>query len=99
MMFDKMRGLMEMKKKAEELKRELDSAEIEVDDVRGIKIVISGSQNFQSVEIAAELLSPENQKRLENDLLRALNSAIKKSQNLAAQKMQAMTGFNIPGLN
>ena len=99
MMFDKMRGLMEMKKKAEELKRALDSANIEVNDVRGVKIVISGSQNFQSVEIAPELLNPENQKRLENDLLRALNSAIKKSQNLAAQKMQAMTGLNIPGLN
>ena len=98
-MFDKMRGLMEMKRKAEELKRELDSAIIEVDEVRGIKIVVSGSQNFQSVEIAPELLSSENQKRLENDLLRALNSAIKKSQNLAAQKMQAMTGLTIPGLN
>ena len=98
-MFDKMKGLMEMKKKAEELKRELDSANIEASEVRGIKIVISGSQNFQSIEIAPELLNPENQKRLENDLLRALNSAIKKSQNLAAQKMKAMTGLNIPGLN
>ena len=98
-MFDKMRGLMEMKRKAEELKRELDSAIIEVDEVRGIKIVVSGSQNFQSLEISEELLSPENKKRLETDLLRALNSAIKKSQNLAAQKMQTMAGFNIPGLN
>ena len=98
-MFDKMRGLMEMKKKAEELKRELDSANIEVGEVRGIKIVISGSQNFQSVGISPELLNPENQKQLENDLRRALNSAIQKSQNLAAQKMQAMTGLNIPGLN
>ena len=98
-MFDQMRGLMEMKKKAEELKRELDSVNIEVGEVRWIKIVISGSQNFQSVEISPELLNPENQKQLENDLRRAFNSAIKKSQNLAAQKMQAMTGLNIPGLN
>ena len=98
-MFDKMKALMEMKKQAEGLKRELDSVNIEVSEGRGIKIVISGSQNFQSIEIAPELLNPENQKRLENDLLRALNSAIKKSQNLAAQKMQAMTGLNIPGLN
>ena len=99
MMFDKMRGLLEIQKKAEELKRELDSASIEVGDVRGIKIVISGSQNFQSVEIAPELLISENQERLKNDLRRALNSAIRKSQNLAAQKMQAMTGLTIPGLN
>ncbi len=99
MMFDKMKAFMEMKKQAEGLKRELDSVNIEVSEVRGIKIVVSGSQNFQSIEIAPELLSGENQKRLENDLLRALNSAIRKSQNLAAQKMKAMTGFNIPGLN
>lgn len=98
-MFDQMKALMEMKKKAEGLKRELDAASIEVSDVRGIKIVVSGSQNFRSLEIAPELLTPENQKRLENDLLRACNSAIKKSQNLAAQKMQVMTGLNIPWLN
>lgn len=98
-MFDKMKALMDMKKQAEELKRELDSANIEVSEVRGIKIVVSGSQNFQSIEISSELLKPEHQERLENDLLRALNSAIQKSQNLAAQKMKAMTGLNIPGLN
>lgn len=94
-----MKGLMEIKKQAEILKRELDGAAIESTDVRGIKIVINGSQNFQVVDIAPEMLSPENKKRLESDLLRALNSAIKKSQNLAAQKMKSMTGLNIPGLS
>ena len=98
-MFDKMKELMEMKKQAEGIKRELDSSPIEVNEVRGIKIVINGAQNFQSLEIAPELFSQENKNRLENDLLRALNAAIRKSQNLAAQKMQAMTGLTIPELN
>ena len=97
-MFDKMKELMEVKRQAESLKRELDAANIEVTEVRGIKLVINGSQNFKSVEIDPELLNAENKKRLESDLMRALNSAIKKAQNLAAQKMQAMTGLNIPGL-
>ena len=97
-MFDKMKELMEVKRQAESLKRELDAAHIEVTEVRGIKIVINGSQNFKSVEIDPELLNAENKKRLESDLMRALNSAIKKVQNLAAQKMKAMTGLNIPGL-
>src|SRR3989338_8987280 len=39
-MFDKMKALMEMKKQAEGLKRELDSVNIEVSEGRGIKIVI-----------------------------------------------------------
>ena len=97
-MFDKMKELMEVKRQAEGLKRELDAANIEVTEVRGIKIVINGAQNFKSVEIDGELLNSENKKRLESDLMRALNSAIKKAQNLAAQKMKAMTGLNIPGL-
>ena len=97
-MFDKMKELMEVKRQAENLKRELDAANIEVAEVLGIKIVINGSQNFKSVEIDPELLNAENKKRLESDLMRALNSAIKKAQNLAAQKMKAMTGLNIPGL-
>ncbi len=98
-MFDKMKELMEIKKQAETLKRELDASTIEVNDVRGIKILVNGSQNFQSLEIGHELLNPDNKKRLESDLLRAMNSAIKKSQNLAAQKMKSMTGLNIPGLS
>ena len=94
-MLDKVKQLMEMKKQAEELKRQLDAATVEVNDVPGIKIVITGSQNFRSLEITDELLN--NRNRLQSDLLRSLNTAIKRSQDLGAQKMRAMTGLNIPG--
>ncbi len=96
-MFDKMKQLMEMKKQAEGIKRELDSASVDVQEVRGIKITISGSQNFQSIEIDEGLLNAPNKKRLEADLLRSLNAAVHRSQSVAAQKMKAvMPGF--PGL-
>ena len=96
-MFDKMKQLMEMKKQADQIKRELDSASVDVQEVRGIKITISGSQNFQSLEIEEGLLNAQNKKRLETDLLRSLNAAIHRSQAVAAQKMKAvMPGF--PGL-
>ena len=98
-MFDKMKELMEVKRQAENLKRELDAATIDVNEVRGIKIVVTGSQNFKSVEVDSELLKPENKARFENDLTRSLNAAIKKAQNLAAQKMKSMTGLNLPGLS
>ena len=97
-MFDKMKELMEMKKQAEQLKRELDASTIEVTEVRGIRLVVNGSQDFQILEIDPTLLNPENKKRFEADLLRTLNSAMKKSRNVAAQKMKSMTGLNIPGL-
>ena len=89
-MFDKMKELMEMKKQADQLKRELSAATVEVSDIQGIKVVVSGTQEFQSLTIEGSLIDPAKKEHLENDLLRSLNAAIKKSQNLAAQKMKNM---------
>ena len=93
-MLDKMKQLMELKKQADQIKRELDAALVDVQEVNGIKISITGSQNFRSIEIDGPLLTPENKKRLEGDLLRSMNAAIKKSQMVAAQKMKDV----MPGL-
>ena len=93
-MFDQMKGFMEMKKQADRIKRELDGSLVEVNEVRGIKIVVNGSQNFKSIEIDDALVNAGNKRELETNILRGINEAIKKSQNLAAQKMRAV----IPGL-
>ncbi len=96
-MLDQMKRLMEMKKHADRIKRELDDAAIEVSEVRGIKVVVTGSQNFKSVEIDDSLFRSENKSRFEADLLRSLNAAINKSHHLAAQKMKSvLPGF--PGI-
>ena len=96
-MLDKMKELWEMKKQADQIKKELDACSVEVNEVRGIKIVINGSQTVQSIEIDESLLQPINKKRFEQDVLRSINAAVRKSQNVAAQKMKnLMPGF--PGL-
>ena len=96
-MFDKLKNLMEIKKQADRLKQELGNVTEEIQEVKGIRIVITGSQHFKSLEIDPTLLGAENKVQLENDLLKSLNSAVKKSQEIAAQKMKAlMPGF--PGL-
>jgi len=97
-MFDKMKQLMEMKKQADRIKKELDRVCVDVNDVPGIHIEITGSQAFRSIEIREDLLTAENKARLEADLLRSLNAAVKKSQAAAAQKMAAAMP-NIPGMN
>lgn len=97
-MFDKMKQLMEMKKQADKIKKELDAEIMEVSEVSGIKIVINGSQNFQTIEIEDRYLTAESKKRLETDLLRSVNGAIRRSQAAAAKKMQQMAGLDIPGL-
>ncbi len=94
LVFDKMKELMEMKKQADRIKKELDASTVEVNEVSGVKIVVSGSQDFRSLEIDEALVSAGDKRKLEADLLRSVNAAIKQSQNLAAQKMKAvMPGF------
>lgn len=97
-MFDKIKQMMELRKKADQLKKELGAVIIEVSDVRGIKVVVNGAQIFQSVDIDAGLLNAVNKNRLQMDLLRSINTAVKKSQQAAANKMRNTPGLNIPGL-
>lgn len=93
-MFDKMKQLMDMKKQADRLKKELDAVTLDINEVKGIKIAITGAQEIRSLEIDETLLTPANKKRLESDLMRSLNVATKKVQQVAAQKMMAA----MPGL-
>jgi len=96
-MFDKMKQLMDMKKQAERIKRELEALEVEANDIDGITVKVNGTHRFQSIVINESLLAPENKARLENDLLKSVNAAIKKAEAIAAQKMKdVMPGF--PGL-
>ena len=96
-MLDKMKQLMEMKQQADQIKRELESVIVDVQDVRGIKITVNGSQHFKSIEIDEALLTAANKARLQADLLRSLNAAIGRSQGVAAQKMKSiLPGF--PGI-
>ena len=98
-MLDQVKKLMEMKKQADILKKELEATIIEVQESRGIKIVINGAQIFQSIEIDESLLNAANKNRIQMEILKGLNTAIKRSQQAAANKMKNMPGFNLPGLS
>jgi len=96
-MFDQMKKLMEMKKQAEKIKRELEASRVEMKDVDGITIVVDGAQKFYSVEINERFLAPQEKQNLEKELLRSLNKAMAKSQSLAADHMKHLIGPGIPG--
>ena len=98
-MFDQVKKLMEMKKQADILKKELEATIIEVQETRGIKVVVNGAQIFQSIDIEEGLLNAGNKNRIQMDLLKNINTAIKRSQQAAANKMKNMPGFNLPGLS
>ncbi|MFA5260107.1 MAG: YbaB/EbfC family nucleoid-associated protein [Candidatus Omnitrophota bacterium] len=93
-MLDKMKQFMEMKKQADRIKKELDAMCVDVEEVRGIRITVTGSQNFRSIEIDENLLTGGNKAKIESDLTRSVNAAVKKAQNLAAQKMASL----MPGM-
>jgi DNA-binding YbaB/EbfC family protein len=64
-----------------------------------VKIVITGHQRVQSIELKPEIVDPEDVEMLQDLLLAAVNQAIEQSQAMAAQRLEGLTGgMNIPGL-
>lgn len=97
-MFDQVKKLMELKKQADALKKELEKVVVEYNEVRGIKIKLNGAQMFQSVEVEDSWLTPQQKGRFQTELVKALNMSIRKSQKEGAMQMQKSGNFNIPGL-
>jgi len=97
-MFGKMKGLFEMQKKMQEVKRVLEDTNFDIQSSDGaVKITMNGAQEIKEVVIKDNLEESE-QARLASSLKDTFNRAIKRSQEVAAQKMKDVTGFNIPGL-
>ena len=97
-MFDKMKALVDMQKKMQELKRELDNTDFEVQSLDGsVKVTMNGSQEVKGISIKGDLKEIEKA-NLEKTIKDAYNIAIKRSQDIAAGKMKDITGLNLPGL-
>ena len=97
-MFDKMKELFEMQKKMQEVKRVLENTNFDIQSSDGlVKIIMNGSQEVKDIVIKDNLGEPEKT-RLESSLKDTFNRAIKRSQEVAAQKMKDVAGFNLPGL-
>ncbi len=97
-MFDKMKAMMDMQKKMQEMKRELEATTFDVESRDGlVKITMNGSQDIKAVAIKGDI-KEDSRVRLEEAVKDALNKAIKRSHDVAAEKMKAITGLNIPGL-
>ena len=97
-MFDKMKALMDMQKKMQEIKHELDNTDFEVQSSDGlVKITMNGSQEVKEISINGDLKEIEKT-NLEKTIKDAYNMANKRSHDIAASKMKDITGLNLPGL-
>ncbi len=97
-MLDKMKALFEMQKKMQVVKRELENTNFEIQSSDGlVKITMNAAQEVKGIAIK-DNLSETQRPQLENALKDTFNRAIKRSQEIAGQKMKDVTGINLPGL-
>jgi DNA-binding protein YbaB len=95
-MFDKMKALLDMQKKLQEVKRVLESTVFDVHSSNGaVTVTMNGSQEIKAVSLKGDLATMATHS-LEESLKDVFNKAIKRSQQVAAEKMREGTGFNPP---
>ncbi len=64
-----------------------------------IKAVMNGKQSLLSITIAPEAVDPDDVEMLQDLIVAAVNEAVERSQALAAERMNALTGgLGLPGL-
>jgi len=73
----------ELVKKAKELQKKLQLEIVEV-NAGAVKIVINGEQKVKSVSVNKDMIAVDNLEKLEKDIKSALEQAISKSQQIAA---------------
>ena len=95
-MFDKAKMLIELKKIQSALSKET----VEVEAGNGaVRIIITGEQKVKEVIIDAYQVDTDDIHRLEKWVESAVNQAITKSQQVAAEKMKGVAGgLGLPGL-
>ena len=99
-MFDKMKQLMEMQKKAREVQKVLEELKIEKTSLGGkLKMVMNGNTRVESLSIAEELLQPSQKASLEKALSALITEAGEEArQQSVAQAMSMMKGLALPGM-
>jgi hypothetical protein len=95
-----MRQAQELQAKLAKAQQELANTTVEASSGGGaVKVTINGQQKIQSIKISPEAINPDDVEMLEDLVLTAVNEAIAKSQELAAQRLGKLTGgLKIPGL-
>jgi len=90
----------ELKSKLDNAQKELSKTIVEAESGKGaVKVTIDGQQNIKSIKISPDVIDPDNAKRLEELVLKAVTDAVAKSQKVAAKQLKGLTGgLKIPGL-
>jgi hypothetical protein len=102
-----MKNMGDLQKMAREMqanmaKVQAELAEATVEGTAGggaVVVVLSGTQDIKSVKIQKDAVDPEDVETLQDLVLAAFSDALKKSRELAAQRLGGVTGgLKIPGM-
>ncbi len=101
-MFDQMKQLYQMKKKFDELQKQLQTIQIEKSNA-GMAVKVNGNQRIDSIQLDATWLSPDKKDALESSLRKLLNDALEDVQKKIAKEqgadlMKDLQGFKLPGM-
>jgi DNA-binding YbaB/EbfC family protein len=95
-----MQQAQELQARLAKAQKELAEATVEATAGGGaVTVTITGQQEVKSIKIDPEAINPDDVEMLEDLVLAAVNEALTKSQELAAERMSKVTGgLKIPGL-
>lgn len=95
-----MRQAQELQAKLAKAQQELAETTIEVSSGGGaVRVTINGQQEIKSIKISPEAVNPQDVELLEDLVMAAVNEAMAKSKELAAERLSKLTGgLKIPGL-
>tara|TARA_B100000809_G_C14779302_1_gene402355 strand:- start:299 stop:604 length:306 start_codon:yes stop_codon:yes gene_type:complete len=91
----------QLQARLEQAKEELATATVEASAGGGmVTVVVTGDMSIQSIKINKEAIDPSDADMLEDLILAGVNEGLTKAQNMANEKMSALTGgLNLPGLS
>ena len=94
------RQAQKMQEDMQNLQAELDEKEYEVSAGGGVvKVKINGKREILGIDIAEEVVDPDDIETLSDILVAAVNEAIKKVDDTNSSEMNKITsGLNIPGI-
>ena len=95
-----MQQVQQLQEEMAKTQEQLGSETVEVTVGGGaVTLVITGHQRVESVTINPDLLDPEDVEMLQDLIIAAVNEGVERSQTMAAEKLDALTGgLQIPGL-
>jgi DNA-binding YbaB/EbfC family protein len=95
-----MKMLQQMQNRIQKMQQELEETDVEGTAGGGaVRVTVNGLRTVKSVKIDPDAVDPNDIEMLEDMVLAAIQEAMKSAEDLASQKMGAITGgINIPGL-